>query len=275
MNYTTILVNLEAGRSNTHLLSVAKQVAERFNAVVIGSTACSPMQMIYGDGYSYGDILEQDNKEIGREIASAEAEFHAAFGNTPHYLDWRTAIISTSLASHLAQEASRADLILTHAATDEPFNGYRQINTGDLIMQAGRPVLLVVPETVPFRMERFIIGWKNTREARRAVHDALPLLMKAAQVDAVEIAPEDDLDNAQRRLDDLTGWLGRHGVTARGHATVAGVNDADAFDAIVADRDADIVVAGAYGHSRAREWALGGVTRTLLRHPIRSSFVSH
>ena len=248
MNYTTILVNLEAGRSNTHLLGVAKQVAERFNAVVIGSTACSPMQMIYGDGYSYGDILEQDNKEIGREIASAEAEFHAAFGNTPHYLDWRT---------------------------DKPFNGYRQISTGDLIMQAGRPVLLVVPETVPFRMERFIIGWKNTREARRAVHDALPLLMKAAQVDAVEIAPEDDLDNAQRRLDDLTGWLGRHGVTARGHATVAGVNDADAFDAIVADRDADIVVAGAYGHSRAREWALGGVTRTLLRHPIRSSFVSH
>ena len=125
-----------------------------------------------------------------------------------------------------------------------------------------------------------ISGHATLDDAARAIElGASPrasiAMMKAAQVDAVEIAPEDDLDNAQRRLDDLTGWLGRHGVTARGHATVAGVNDADAFDAIVADRDADIVVAGAYGHSRAREWALGGVTRTLLRHPIRSSFVSH
>ena len=66
MTYKTILVNLEAGRPDTHLLAVARQVAERFESRVIGSTACSPIQMLCGDGYAYGDIFEQDSKEIER-----------------------------------------------------------------------------------------------------------------------------------------------------------------------------------------------------------------
>ena len=142
-------------------------------------------------------------------------------------------------------------------------------------MQAGRPVLLVAPATVPFRMERFVIGWKNTREARRAVTDALPLLKTASHVGVVEIAAQDNLAAARRRLDEVSGWLGRHGVAATVHASPADGDDANWFDSMAAERDAAIVVAGAYGHSRVREWVLGGVTRTLLKHPVRSSLVSH
>jgi hypothetical protein len=80
VTYATILVNLEAGRSNTYLLEAANAVAERFQAVVIGSTACMPLQVPYGDGYAYGDVFEQDNKEIASEIARAEAEFRDAMG---------------------------------------------------------------------------------------------------------------------------------------------------------------------------------------------------
>ena len=272
MAYRTILVNLEAGRSNKHLLAVAQQVAERFQAEVIGSTACAPIQMLYGDGYAYGDIFEQDSKEIEREIGVAEAEFRAAFGNALH---WRSAVLVTSLSDHLAQEASRADLVLTHADAPGPFNAARQIDTGALIMQAGRPVLLVASEAVPFRMERCVVGWKNTREARRAVADSLPLLKTASHVDVVEIAAADDLVAARSRLDEVSGWLGRHGVTATVHASIADGDDANWFDSMAAERDADIVVAGAYGHSRVREWVLGGVTRTLLKHPARSALVSH
>lgn len=274
MTYATILVNLEAGRSNTHLLEAARQVADRFQAKVIGSTACSPIQVLYGDGYAYGDIFEQDNKEIEREINVAEAEFHDAFGNRSCALDWRSAVLSTSLSDHLSQEASRADLVLTHADTAS-FNIARQVNTGDLVMQAGRPVLVVAPGTAPFRMERFVIGWKNTREARRAVTDALPMLKKASQVDIVEIAAQEDLAAARDRLDDVVGWLARHGVAATAYARLADGDDSVWFDSMVAERDADIVVAGAYGHSRVREWALGGVTRTLLKHAVRSSLLSH
>jgi len=275
MAYKTILVNLEAGRSNAHLLAVAQQVAERFQAGVIGSTACNPIQMLYGDGYVYADIFEQDRKEIERETGVAEAEFRDAFGNQPRFQDWRSATVATSLSDHLAGEASRADLVLTHAETGGPFNAARQIDTGALIMQAGRPVLLVAPAAVPFRMERFMIGWKNTREARRAVTDALPLLKTAVHVDVVEITAEDDLAAARGRLGEVSGWLARHGVAAAVHASTADGDDATWFDSMAAERDADIVVAGAYGHSRVREWALGGVTRTLLQHAVRSSLVSH
>jgi len=275
MTYKTILMNLEAGRSNVHLLVVAKQVADLFQAAVIGSTACTPIQMLYGDGYAYGDIFEQDSKEIERETAAAEAEFRDAFAGQPRFLDWRSSVLFTSLSDHLAREASRADLILTHAETAGAFNAARQINIGDFVMQAGRPVLLVAPASVPFRMERFVIGWKNTREARRAVTDALPLLKTASHVDIVEIASADDMAAARSRLDAVAGWLGRHGVAARVHGVTSDGDDAQLFDRMAAERDADIVVAGAYGHSRVREWALGGVTRTLLEHAARSSLVSH
>ena len=77
MTYTTILVSLEAGRSNAHLLNVIMQVAERFQAGVIGSTASSSIQTIYRDG----DIPEQDSKEIARETGIAGTESRDAFGN--------------------------------------------------------------------------------------------------------------------------------------------------------------------------------------------------
>jgi len=275
VTYATILVNLEAGRSNAHLLNVAMQIAERFQAGVIGSTACSPIQMVYGDGYAYGDILEEDSKEIEHETAVAEAEFRDAFGNQLRFLDWRSAVLVTSLSDHLAQEAGRADLVLTHANAPGAFNGARQVSTGDLVMQAGRPVLMVAPEKVPFRMDRVIIGWKGTREARRAVTDALPMLRKATHIDIVEIAPQEDLGAAKGRLDDVAAWLGRHGVAADVHTIPNFGDDAASFGAVVEEREADIVVAGAYGHSRVREWALGGITRSLLQHPIRSSLLSH
>ena len=105
--------------------------------------------------------------------------------------------------------------------------------------------------------------------------DALPMLRKASHVDIVEIASEDELIAARERLDDVAGWLGRHGVAAETHAKAVDGDAAAWFDIVAAERDADIVVAGAYGHSRVREWALGGVTRTLLKHAARSSLVSH
>ena len=275
MTYSTILVNLEAGRSNAHLLEVAMDVAERFQAGVIGATACAPVQMAYGDGYAFGEILDQDNREIDEQTQAAEQEFRHAFGHQNRFLDWRSAVLVTSMADHLAAEASRADLVLMHAATSRAFNPSRQVSPGGLIMQAGRPVLMVAPASVPFRMGRFVIGWKNTREARRAVADALPMLLKATHVDLVEVAPADELQAARDRLEDVAAWLGRHGVSAEIHARADDGDDSNWFDSMAAERDADIVVAGAYGHSRVREWALGGVTRTLLRHPVRTTLVSH
>ena len=213
MTYATILVSLEAGRSNKHLLEAANAVAERFQAGVIGITACMPIQILYGDGYTYGDIFELDSKEIAREIAQTEAEFRDAMGHGPRVPQWRSAVVNTSLSEHLAGEARQADLVLIDAAPEGPRNAARQVHAGDLIMQVGRPVLLV--PAVPLRMDRVLIAWKDTREAQRAAADALPLLKLASHVSLVEISREDDLVAARSRLDDVARWLRRHSRRSR------------------------------------------------------------
>ena len=274
MTYSTILVNLEAGRSNKHVLEAANDVADRFQAAIIGSAACMPVQILYSDGYPYGDVMDEDMKAIAKELAHVEAEFRASVGNARLH-EWRSAVTNCSLADHLASQAGGADLILVAARSDGPANPARQIDVGDLVMQAGRPVLLVVPAPVPVRMDRVLVAWKNTIEARRATAGALPLLKRAKAVSLVEITNEDDLEAARCRLTEVAAWLARHGVTAEIHAIRRSDGDADGLATAADDMDADVVVAGAYGHSRIKEWALGGVTRTLLRRGVRPSLISH
>ncbi len=273
MAYATLLVNLEAGRSNRHLLEAAADVAERFGAGVTGVAACQPMQMVYGDGYAFADMLERDRQEIAREVEAAEAEFHAVLGSRVRVLDWRPTLLVPSLSEHVASEACCADLILMGAVSAKTFNPTRQTHPGDLVMQAGRPVLVVTP--APLRLDRVLLAWKDTRETRRAAADALPLLRKASHVCVAEMADEADLADARRRLADVAGWLGRHGVTAECLGTASTGDDPKRLNAIAEEQAADLIVAGAYGHSRLREWALGGVTRTLLGQAGRAAFVSH
>ncbi len=100
MTYATILVNLEAGHSNKHLLEAANTVAERFQATIIGTTACAPLQIFYGEGgYDCGELYEQDSKEIAGEIAQAEAEFRDAMGNQLRVLEWRSAVVPRTRTS--------------------------------------------------------------------------------------------------------------------------------------------------------------------------------
>ena len=113
-----------------------------------------------------GDIFEQDSKEIAKEIAQTEAEFRDAMGRRPQAVQWRSAVVNTSLSEHLAGETRQADLVLIDTAPEEPRNAARQVHAGDLIMQVGRPVLLV--PAAPLRMNRVLIAWKDTREAQRA-----------------------------------------------------------------------------------------------------------
>jgi nucleotide-binding universal stress UspA family protein len=136
-------------------------------------------------------------------------------------------------------------------------------------------VLVVATESSPLELKRVIVAWKDTREARRAAADALPILKIATSVSLVEIAPEAELIAASARLADVAAWLARHDVTAECLPIASDGDDADRLNVLAKEWGADLIVAGAYGHSRVREWALGGVTRSLLGTSLRSVFVSH
>lgn len=275
MTYATIIAHLELGQPNAGLLQAARALADRFEASVIGMAACQPMTVAYADGFSYGALIEQDQTEIATQIGDAEAEFRTVFGSQNRSLEWRASVLVTSLADHLAVAARAADLIVTTATAGNTRNGTPRLRVGDLAMQAGRPVLVVPATPQDLALDRLVIAWKDTREARRAVADALPLLQKASHVGLVEIAEEWDLEAARTRLGDVAAWLGRHGIAAKPLALASTGDAAARLNMVADDQGAGIIVAGAYGHSRLREWALGGMTRSLLQSTSRCSFLSH
>jgi nucleotide-binding universal stress UspA family protein len=270
----TLLVNYDLSELDDGLTRFSAELSERLDATAIGVAASAPLNVAYVDGYVSGDVIEQDRLQIEGEIKRREASFRAAFGARAR--DWRASTSYRPTADYVAMQARAADIILANAVRDAlPFDGERRIDLGDLVMRAGRPVLVVPPDAGPLALDCVLIGWKDARETRRAVADALPLLGLAKRVIVAEIAAGDTLERARERVRDVGGWLAAHGITAEPRAIEARGDDAGQLEQVAADFKAGLLVAGAYGHNRLREWVLGGVTRDVLLKPSRPALLSH
>jgi len=138
----------------------------------------------------------------------------------------------------------------------------------DVLLQSGRP-LLVLPfagEITVAPPRRVLVGWNASREAARAMHDALPLLKNASNVQVAVFDTPDDVDLRHGEVPgaDIGLWLARHGVKVDVKYVPAKVAAGEALLSHAFDIGADLIIAGGYGHSRFRESILGGVTRTLM-----------
>jgi nucleotide-binding universal stress UspA family protein len=276
MSYQTVMVHLRPGEPNAGVLKVAGDLAQRFSARLVGVAGCRPIDLTYSDGFYAGEVLDQDRAEMVKELAATEAEFRDALANRNLVLEWRCGITFSLLPDYIAAEARCADLIVTAASTKrELFDGTRHVDTGDLVMQAGRPVVVVPKGVDRLAPEHAVICWKDTREARRAIVDALPLLKEAARVTVIEIAPAERDQATRGQLNDVVAWLERHDIFAAGLMPAVSHNDSGVLSAVLETQDADLIAAGAYGHSRMREWAFGGVTRDLLLKSDRCTLLSH
>jgi len=274
--YKTLMTRLELGLPNSPVLAVTGDLATLFDATVVGITACEPVRMAYGEVYITADLLEQSYQDVERALKAAERDCRKALSGRVAVVEWRGAACTGLLSDYLSGEARCADLVVT-GVNDKAsfFDGSRHFDIGDLVMQAGRPVLIVPARVEGLRLDHVMIGWKDTRESRRAVFDAVPLLGKAGRVSVVEIARENDLPAARSRVGDVVTWLARHGVSAHSLTVASKGDDAVQMNAVAKEQNVDLIVAGAYGHSRLREWVLGGVTRDLLLRADCCVFVSH
>jgi nucleotide-binding universal stress UspA family protein len=172
----------------------------------------------------------------------------------------------------IAREARSVDIVIASQCTD-PRDSFMGAEPADLIMETGRPVLIVPRGQRALDLEHVLIGWTDTRETRRAVQDALPLLRKAKIVTVAEICEAKNAPEASGRVNDVTKWLSRHGVPAFA-TTIEGHESEVDLDLVATNFGAGLVVAGAYGHSRLREWILGGVTKKMLTGAARCFFTS-
>lgn len=276
MYLKTLMAHVELGQSNSGLLAIAGDLARQFNAHVIGVASCQPMRLDWQDAYITAGLLAEDRKEIEVQMAAAEQELHAALDGKSAGLEWRSTVTLGSLADYIAQQARAADLVITGPQMPGSVQDRsRRTGIADLVMEAGRPVLIVPSQAKRLSLDRVLVAWKNSRECRRAISDALPLLKLAKEVVVSEIAPDEDMSRAKHHLADVVDWLARHGINAIGKAIVSTGTDSERLREIAAKDRVDLIVAGAYGHSRVREWALGGVTGDFLLDPDRCVFVSH
>jgi nucleotide-binding universal stress UspA family protein len=276
MTYKTLLVHLKLAHSNQDLLPIASDLADKLEAKVIGIAACQPTAGISPDGYDASAFISLDREEIDRELKEAEAEFRAEFDGRATVIDWQSAIIFESVADYVGRACRSADLVITSALSLDPHDSARPEKPGEIVMQAGRPVLVVPRTANTLKLDHMVIAWKNTREARRAVADAIPLLKLATRVTLLELAHENERERVTTQLAEIAVWLKTHSVVAEPKfVALAKGDDAYQLDKAILELGTDVVVAGAYGHSRLREWVFGGVTRDLTLQAEYCTLLSH
>jgi nucleotide-binding universal stress UspA family protein len=222
-----------------------------------------------------------DYPVVDRHAAEKAEEIEAAFRERLRFSgllgDWRVA--SGKVSEAVVYQARHADLVILGQVDPDhpPPPGSRQL-AEDVLMISGRPILLI-----PYigRFETFgtniLVGWNNSREAARAVNDAIPLLAKAASVTILEANPigrKPETNDATSA--DIARHIARHGISAETARTaMASKLASDTLLSYASDISADLLVVGGYGHSRLREVILGGVTRELLRHMTLPVLMSH
>ena len=264
MIYNTIMVQFDVEGPLEPRLSFAAELAKRFEASLIGFSAADVLPILPAiEGVVMdGEVLQRMSDDLQRDFDRLQESFEERLAGSEH-ATWRSFFQRPTEC--LVMHARAADLIVT-GRPDPGLAGdpYRGVDLGQLILSAGRPVLLMSDKGEPLKAKSILVAWKDTREARRAVADAMPFLVHA---DDVLVATVEDHERAVARssVADVVKFLMRHGVKAR--SEVAGherANDIDTFVSMAENMGADLIVAGAYGHSRLREWAFGGMTRSLL-----------
>jgi nucleotide-binding universal stress UspA family protein len=271
------MVSLSLDQPNKARLAVAGQIAERFDAGMIGivASAFSP-PLYFTDGKQAQIAIDLEEESIKRRTLELEAQFRDAANNRATHIEWRCAIDFP--ARYVLREARSADIIVSGGRSDALSDPFTTVTPRDLVMEAGRP-LLVVPDSVDWLDPRSaLVAWRDTPEARRAIVASLPMLRKAKDIAVAQIVEGDqNLVTAAARVRDVVTWLSRHGIRAV-ELVAAQDPDRDAFaqlDSMAAQVGAGIIVAGAYGHSRYLELILGGMTQYLISQTARCVLLSH
>ena len=182
------------------------------------------------------------------------------------------------LATLFARMARQTDLCVVGQPSEETPEPEAGQLAEAAFMDSGRPAL-VVPYigAAPEPMRRILVAWNGSREAARAVHDALPFLLAAERTTVLIVDPQNlGGEIGEQPGADLAAHLARHGVRVEVKTIPGGgLSAGDAILAQAADDSADLLVMGGYGHSRLRELVLGGATRHLLAQMTLPVLLSH
>jgi nucleotide-binding universal stress UspA family protein len=275
MSYASIMVHVDVTGGLGGRVRVAGQLADRFQSHLIGITSWMPRVPFRIEGVAIDPVLSaEDLAERTRILDRRGHAFRAAVGLDERRVEWRSSQEFPS--DYIAREARAADLlIIGRRPTPDP---YIFPDPGELLLRVGRPVLTVPPDVSALNGRRVLVAWKDTREARRAVQDALPFLQRADEIVIAEVCEHSDgVAASLSRLRDVSLYLAKHRIAAAVSERVRPVDGtaANSLLRLVQEESADLIVAGAYGHTRLREWVFGGMTQALLAESPVCCLFSH
>jgi nucleotide-binding universal stress UspA family protein len=258
MAYRTILVELADDRELAPRLRLARGLAERFDAVLIGMHVMPPPFIPYGEASAYiGPEFLEAQRRANREIAERiRGVFQKVCGDESR-ARWHEA--EGDRGELLAEAAHTTDLVLARRAKVGDTTAPDVLD--QLVTATGVPVLALPPGSSEDFRRTVLVGWNGSREAARAAHDALPFLQAATRVILCAVG-----EQAKTSLEAAAAMLRRHGVNIQPHQVDE--PDGNAGEVLLAQavaHAADLLVMGAYGHTRLREMVFGGATRRVLR----------
>jgi nucleotide-binding universal stress UspA family protein len=281
MSYKDLLVVLDSDAASRGRIELAAALAERFSAHLVGLYPLPVPEAPRHLGYYDPALLDpffRELREKAREVSEKEREaFEHAASLRGLSAEWR--VVAEGPEADPALHARYVDLtILGQLDPDRSDADIIRPRPEHVTLASGRPIL-VIPYAGHFETvwRRVLIGWNATREATRAVNDAMPLLAAAEVVTVLTIDAREGPDaHGELPGADISLHLARHGVKAEIERTVsAGIPAGDVLLSRAADLGADLLVLGAYGHSRVRELLLGGATRSILRSMTVPVLMSH
>lgn len=265
MTYASMLVAVEEGPESDSRLELACDLAIAFNALLIGVSVGAVAPPLYdplAGGAMIGELLTLYRDMAEAEVERARVRFVEITTDRAVKTEWRGGVGYP--AEHVARAARAADLLILGGRNSRAPRHAPDV--ADVLMGCGRPVLVAPPTRLRSPVgSPALVAWKDRREARQALAGAIPLLQRASGVTLYTVCTPEDKIDAEGEVADVVGYLARHDIHAEPVVAIIGEPSAgrQILDEAMA-REAGLIVAGAYGHARLREWALGGVTRDLI-----------
>lgn len=278
MDYRSILLHLDGSARCAERIALATHLARTHGSHLLGLAPTGWMDVPGSIGAPLGgpehiqlsiECLERHAQALVAAFAgSVRASGFHAFEAQVHHGDPLPGML---------ERARACDLVVIGQTDREARDTAVPLDFPErLILQAGRPVLLVPRRgRFPCVGQKILVAWNGSREAARAVSDALPLLRRASDVTLQCFTEPDGTPQSGLQLEDCCAWLARQGVAARGHTGILAGNAGQALLDAAKAGGADLIVMGAYGHTRLWELLLGGATRTVLAQATVPVLLSH
>lgn len=268
-----VCVNDVAGRDNAVRAAArfAKEIDANLTALYVRINDEVPVGLY---GFATAGYMKETKSREDEHIASVKADFEAIIQGEDFTAGWLEVAEQNSPLRAIAY----ADLVISSQAAYDPRRGQTSVAfINNLILETGRPVILVPTEWTDLSFgSKIVLGWDESREAVRSMHDAMPLLQKADQVDVVSVNNKNE--DEQVDITQVSSFLKRRNVNSHFNFEVTS-EDFNSAEKVLLHfahaHAASLIVVGGYGHTRLREIILGGVTRHLINHSDIPVLLSH